>query len=128
MNMVYDKSSQILNHKKINRQYDQSVHVQLSKYLEQGTRVGILNLNDQGRSALPIYDLFGSQHSIKARLVFDWIENNKLEKLNEKKLATDYDILILNTLNNNEIIEVEDFLLVEKFHHYNIYQNKKITL
>ena len=124
MNIVYDRSSQILNHEEINQQYDQYVLVQLSKYLKQGTRVGILNLNDRGCSAFPIYDLFGSQHSIKARLVFDWIENNKLENLNEKKLATNFDILILNTLGNNEIIEIEDFLLAEKFYYYYIYKIK----
>ena len=128
MNIVYDRSSQILNHKEINQQYDQSVPVQLTKYLKKGTRVGILNLNDRDSSRFPVYDLFGPQHSIKARLVFDWIENNRLKNLNEKGLATNYDILILNTLNNNEIIKIEDFLLVEKFHHYNIYKNKKITL
>ena len=128
MNIVFDRSSQILNHKEINQQYDQSVFVQLSKYLKKGTRVGILNLNDRVPSRFPIYDLFGSEHSIKARLVFDWNENNKLKKLNEKELANNYDILILNTLNNNEIIKIEDFLLVEKFHYYYMYKNKKITL
>lgn len=128
MNIVYDRSSQILNHKDINQQYDRSILVQLSKYLKQGTRVGILNLNNRGSSRFPIYDLFGSQHSIKARLVFDWIENNKLKNLNEKELETTYDILILNTLNNDEILKIEDFLLVEKFHYYYIYKNKKTTL
>ena len=60
MNIVYDRSSQILNHKDINQQYDRSILVQLSKYLKQGTRVGILNLNNRGSSRFPIYDLFGS--------------------------------------------------------------------
>tara|TARA_Y100000768_G_scaffold383994_1_gene367183 strand:- start:5312 stop:7255 length:1944 start_codon:yes stop_codon:yes gene_type:complete len=128
MNILYDRSSQILKYKEINQQYDQSVLVKLSKYLKQGSRVGILNLKDQCCAPFPIYDLFGPQHSIKARLVFDWIEDNKLKYLSEKELDVNYDILILNTLSNNEILDIKNFLLIEKFHNYYIYQNKKLTL
>ena len=123
MNIIYDQASQILNYKEINRKYNQSPLVKLSKYFEPESKVGVLNLTDQ--NSLPIYDLFGSKHSIHARLVFDWNVNTSLRYINGKELREKYDFLILNALEHNVILKIENFLFIEKFGHYYIYQNKK---
>tara|TARA_B100000073_G_C23524649_1_gene489467 strand:+ start:97 stop:471 length:375 start_codon:yes stop_codon:yes gene_type:complete len=121
MNITYDKTSQILKYKEVNREYNQSVLVKLSKYFEPESRVGVLNLTDQNN--FPIYDLFGSKHSIYARLVFDWNVNTNLKYIDGKELKKKYDFLILNALEHNEILKIENFLFIEKFEHYYIYQN-----
>jgi len=121
MNITYDKTSQILKYKEVNREYNQSVLVKLSKYFEPESRVGVLNLTDQNN--FPIYDLFGSKHSIHARLVFDWNVNTNLKYIDGKELKKKYDFLILNALEHNEILKIENFLFIEKFEHYYIYQN-----
>ena len=123
MNIIYDQASQILDYKEVNRKYNQSSLVKLSKYFEPGSRVGVLNLTDQNN--FPIYDLFGSKHSIHARLVFDWNVNTSLRYINGKELRKKYDFLILNALKHNEILKIENFLFIEKFADYYIYQNLK---
>ena len=123
MNIKYDQASQILNYKEVNRKYNQSPFVKLSKYFEPESRVGVLNLTDQ--NSLPIYDLFGSKHSIHARLVFDWNVNTSLRYINGKELREKYDFLILNALEHNVILKIENFLFIEKFGHYYIYQKLK---
>ena len=122
MNILYDSSSQLLNYKKINREYDQSVLPNLSKYFKQGDRVGILNLNREIR--FPIYDLFGEKHAIKARLVFDWRDQINLKKLYDDELLMKFDYLILSNLDYNKISEFKNFLKIEKFDHFFIYKNK----
>ena len=122
MNILYDSSSQLLNYKKINREYDQSVLPNLSKYFKQGDRVGILNLNREIR--FPIYDLFGEKHAIKARLVFDWRDHINLKKLYDDELLMKFDYLILSNLDYNKISEFKNFLRIEKFDHFFIYKNK----
>tara|TARA_B100000401_G_C52215798_1_gene443593 strand:+ start:96 stop:470 length:375 start_codon:yes stop_codon:yes gene_type:complete len=121
MNITYDKTSQILKYKEVNRKYNQSVLVKLSKYFEPESRVGVLNLTNQNN--FPIYDLFGSKHSIHARLVFDWNVNTNLKYIDGKELKKKYDFLILNALEHNEILKIENFLFIEKFEHYYMYQN-----
>ena len=123
MNIIYDNSSQIMNHRKINREYDQSTLSNLSKYFKPGDRVGILNLNRETR--FPIYDLLGVKHAIKARLVFDWRDNISLKNLYDDELLIGFDYLILSEFNSDKIYEFENFLNIEKFDHFFIFKKKK---
>ena len=120
MNIIYDSSSQILNYKKINREYNQSVLSNLSRYFKPGDSVGILNLNRENK--FPIYDLLGVKHAIKARLVFDWRENIDLKSLYDDKLLMRYDYLILSDSDGHKIYEFKNFLNIGKFNHFFIYK------
>ena len=120
MNILYDSSSQILNYKKINREYNQSVLSNLSRYFKPGDKVGILNLNRENR--FPIYDLLGVKHAIKARLLFDWRDNIDLKSLYDDVLLMRYDYLIFSDPDSDKIYEFKNFLNIEKFNHFFIYK------
>ena len=120
-NIIYDKSSQILNIDELNQKYNQKTLVKLSKYFSPKDKVGYFNLIKGKR--IHIYDLLGHKHYIHGRLVFDWIDKRKVITCNDKDLKLDYDYLLVSKSKSDIPSKIDGFSFIERFDNYFIYKN-----